>query len=261
MDSSFYNNICDNLQSQLRIARVGGGYNKKSRDQVVLILWFEDSAALYPPRKNGNFQETSSFGRQNAHFPGNLWQSKQCCFSVHERDTQNMAARYALQKFGTAFIIIFLLKYIDTHFFRTIPTGQTKSAMISWSIYRFHYRIPKMKLNLQNQKKLSAHYQKDINEYPNRQINLSFWFGSNNSCVFSVEKFELHSIQFIVTKASVLTIAKFTISLRTNFALLWILKQLRANTMCSTFTPDCRYGISLTKTVGSFHHPNEMFSG
>ena len=47
---------------------------------------------------------------------------------------------------------------------------------------------------------LFAHYYKDIIEHPNRQVRLSFRFGENNSCVFSIKKFELHGNQFIFTE-------------------------------------------------------------
>ena len=47
---------------------------------------------------------------------------------------------------------------------------------------------------------LFAHYYNDITEHPNRQIRLSFRFGSNNSFVFSLKKFELHCNQFILTE-------------------------------------------------------------
>ena len=43
-------------------------------------------------------------------------------------------------------------------------------------------------------------YHNDIIEHPNRQIRLTFPFENNNSCVFSIKKFELHGIQFILTK-------------------------------------------------------------
>ena len=46
---------------------------------------------------------------------------------------------------------------------------------------------------------LFAHHYNDIIEHPNRQIRLSFRFG-NNSCVFSLKKFELHGNQFILTE-------------------------------------------------------------
>ena len=45
-----------------------------------------------------------------------------------------------------------------------------------------------------------AHYYNDINEHPNRQIRFSFRFGNNNSCVFSLKKFELHGNQFNLTE-------------------------------------------------------------
>ena len=44
---------------------------------------------------------------------------------------------------------------------------------------------------------LFAHYYNDIIEHPNRQIRLSFRFGNNNSCVFTLKKFELHGNHFI----------------------------------------------------------------
>ena len=47
---------------------------------------------------------------------------------------------------------------------------------------------------------LFAHYCNDIIEHPNRQIRLSFRFGNNNSCVFSLKTFELHGNQFILTE-------------------------------------------------------------
>ena len=47
---------------------------------------------------------------------------------------------------------------------------------------------------------LFAHHYNDIIEHPNRQIRLSFGFGNNNSCVFSLKKFELHGNQIILTE-------------------------------------------------------------
>ena len=44
-----------------------------------------------------------------------------------------------------------------------------------------------------------AHYYNDITELLHRQIRLSFRFGKNNSCVFSIKKFELHGNHFILT--------------------------------------------------------------
>ena len=47
---------------------------------------------------------------------------------------------------------------------------------------------------------LFAQYYNDIIEHPNRQIRLSFRFGNNSSCVFSLKKFELHGNHFILTE-------------------------------------------------------------
>ena len=47
---------------------------------------------------------------------------------------------------------------------------------------------------------LFAHYYNDTSDHPNRQIRLCFRFGNNNSCVFSIKKFELHGNQFILTE-------------------------------------------------------------
>ena len=47
---------------------------------------------------------------------------------------------------------------------------------------------------------LFAHYYNDIIEHPNRQVRLSFRFVNNNSCVFSIKKFELNGNQFFLTE-------------------------------------------------------------
>ena len=47
---------------------------------------------------------------------------------------------------------------------------------------------------------LFAYYYKDIIEHPNRQNRLSFRHGNNISCVFSLEKVELHGNQIILTE-------------------------------------------------------------
>ena len=47
---------------------------------------------------------------------------------------------------------------------------------------------------------LFAHYYNVIIEHPNRQSRLSFRFANNNSCVSSIEKFELHGNQIILTE-------------------------------------------------------------
>ena len=52
--------------------------------------------------------------------------------------------------------------------------------------------LPKPKVEIGSTKSkdnLFAHHNSDIIEHPNGQIRLSFRFGNNNSCVFSLKKF------------------------------------------------------------------------
>ena len=63
--------------------------------------------------------------------------------------------------------------------------------------------LPKAKFEIGSTKSkdnLFVHHYSDIIEHPNRQIRLSFRFRNNNSCVFSLKKFELHGNQFILTE-------------------------------------------------------------
>ena len=63
--------------------------------------------------------------------------------------------------------------------------------------------LPKRKGEIGSTKskdKLFVHHYNDFIEHPNRQIRLSLRFGNNNSCVFSLKKFELHGNQFILTE-------------------------------------------------------------
>ena len=65
------------------------------------------------------------------------------------------------------------------------------------------FPLPKPKVEIGSTKlkdNLFAHYYNDIIEHPNRQIRLSFRFGNNNSCLFSLKKFELHGNQFILSE-------------------------------------------------------------
>ena len=63
--------------------------------------------------------------------------------------------------------------------------------------------LPKRKVEIGSTKSkdpLFAHYYNDVTEHPNRRIRLSFRFGNNNSCKFSLKKFELNGDQFILTE-------------------------------------------------------------
>ena len=63
--------------------------------------------------------------------------------------------------------------------------------------------LPKPKVEIGSTKpkdNLFVHYYNDIIEHPKRRIRLSFRFGNNKSWVFSLEKFELHGNQIILTE-------------------------------------------------------------
>ena len=67
----------------------------------------------------------------------------------------------------------------------------------------FQIAIPELKVQIgstNSKHNLFAHCCNDIIEHPNRQILLSFRFGNNNSCVFSIEKLEPHGNQFLLTE-------------------------------------------------------------
>ena len=63
--------------------------------------------------------------------------------------------------------------------------------------------LPKPKFEIGSTKSkgnLFVHHYNNIIEHPNRQIRLSFPFGNNKCCVFSLKKFELHDNQFVPTE-------------------------------------------------------------
>ena len=60
---------------------------------------------------------------------------------------------------------------------------------------------PKFEIGFTKAKdELFSHCYKDIVQHLNRQIRLSFRFEKNNTCVFSIKKFEHYGDQFILTE-------------------------------------------------------------
>ena len=65
------------------------------------------------------------------------------------------------------------------------------------------FPLPKPKFEIGSTKSkdnLFVHLYNDVIEHPKRQIRLSFRFGKNNYCVFSLKRFELHGNQFFLTE-------------------------------------------------------------
>ena len=74
-------------------------------------------------------------------------------------------------------------------------------------------------------------------------------FKKKQFLLFSVKSLSYTVINSNLGKLSTLTILKFTTSTRTNFTLQADVKQMWANTICSTLTPDCRYDNSVLKII------------
>ena len=98
-----------------------------------------------------------------------------------------------------------------------------------------------------------------IIEHPSRQIHLSFRFRNNTCCVFSIENFELHGNQFILTE--IVNFNHRKISTRTDITLQRSMKLIRVITTCSAFTLDCGYVNSTINLIGDAFCPNTMCSG
>ena len=82
--------------------------------------------------------------------------------------------------------------------------------------------LPKPKVETGSTKSkdnLFAYYYNYIIEHPNRQIRLSFRFGNNNSCISSIKSLSYTAINLFSQNLSILTIANFTTSTRTDLML------------------------------------------
>ena len=84
---------------------------------------------------------------------------------------------------------------------------------------------------------------------------------TTNLAYFPSKCLNYRAINLFLRKISTLTIAKFTISTRTDITLVTSLKKLRANTMCSAFNPDCGYDNSASIVIGDVYCPNAKCSG
>ena len=83
----------------------------------------------------------------------------------------------------------------------TVCASFSKLLIKVASAYRFPYRSPKLRLDLQNQKSISLLITITISL--NMQIDkivYPFDLEKNNSCIFSIKKFELHGNHFILTE-------------------------------------------------------------
>ena len=130
------------------------------------------------------------------------------------------------------------------------------------SAYRFPYRSPKLRLDLQSQKTVSLLITITISL--NIQIDKFVYHSDLETTIlayFPSKNLNYTAINLFLRKLSTLTSAKFTISTRTDITLQTSVKQLRAITMRSAFTPDCGYDNSTIILIGDVYCPNTKCSG
>ena len=78
---------------------------------------------------------------------------------------------------------------------------------------------------------------------------------------FPSEKLSYTVINLYSQELLNLTIAKLTTSTKTSNTLKTSVKELRAITMCRTYTPDCQYDNSIIELFANVYCPNTMCSG
>ena len=124
--------------------------------------------------------------------------------------------------------------------------------------------LPKPKVEIGSTKSkdnLFAHYYNISIEHPKRPFRSLFRFGNKNFCVFSIKKLNYTAIDLFLQNSLTLTIAKFTISTRTDITLQTSVKYLKAITMCSAFTLDCGYDNSTIIFIGDMYCAKTKCSG
>ena len=130
------------------------------------------------------------------------------------------------------------------------------------SAYRFPYRSPKLRLDLQSQKTISLLITITISL--KIQIDKFFYHSDLETTIlayFPSKCLNYTAINSFLQKLSTLTIVKFTISTRTDITLQTSVKYLRAIVMCSAFTTDCGYDRSTIIFIGDVSCPNTKSSG
>ena len=128
--------------------------------------------------------------------------------------------------------------------------------------YRFPYRSPKLRLDLQSQKTISLLITITISL--NIQIDKFVYHSDLETTIvayFRAKSLNYTVINLFLQKLSTLTIVNFTISTRTDITLQTSVIYLRAITMCSGFTPDCGYNNSTIILIGDVGCPNTKCSG
>ena len=130
------------------------------------------------------------------------------------------------------------------------------------TLYRFPYRSPKLRLDVQSQK--TIHLLSTVTISLNTQIDKFVYHSDLETTIlayFPSKRLNYTAINLIIQKLPTLTIVKFTISIRADIPLQTSVKYLRALTTCSAFTPDCGYDNSTINLIRNVYCPNTKCLG
>ena len=144
----------------------------------------------------------------------------------------------------------------------TVCSISSKLLIKRASVYKFHYRNPKMRLDPQSQKKtyllicvtISLNIQTDKFVY---RSDLE----TTTLLSFPSKSLNHTAINSFSQKLSNLTIPKFIVFTRTDITLQTSVKHLRSTAMCSSVSPDCGYDKSTSILLGDMYCANIKRSG
>ena len=130
------------------------------------------------------------------------------------------------------------------------------------SAYRYPYRSPKLRLDLQSQTTISLLFTITISL--NIQIDKFVYrcdLETKILAYFPSKSLKYTTINLFLQKLSTLANAKVTISTKTDNTLQPSVKYLKTIMMCSAFTPDCGYDNSSNILIADKYRPNTKCSG
>ena len=130
------------------------------------------------------------------------------------------------------------------------------------SDHKVFYQIPKKRIDLQSQKTipLLITFAISLNIQTDKFVYRSD-LETTILASFPSKSLSKTAIILFLQKLSIFTMASFTISTRTDITLQTGVKQMRAVTIRSAFTPDCGYGNYFINLIGEFYCSNVKCSG
>ena len=121
---------------------------------------------------------------------------------------------------------------------------------------------PKLKIGFAKAKdELFSYWYKDINEHLIRQFRLSFRYGKNKTCVFSIKKIEQYGDQFILTEVFNLSYREIKHLYNNRFFVAHECNIFESNNNVLCFHPDCGYDNSTIILIGDVYCPKTKCLG